>query len=152
MVLLDPVAQVSTFPDRDRFQPAPGTILQSICRVAGSDRSLLSNVIESSSIVDLCPAMTAVVCRLAAFTSRRILIQGSGAHAELSPSSNLTVVPPHKKNNNRNAEACVAALHAYLSGGAGQHARQAGSFQKLLVDPGSQGRDERRQSTVGLSS
>lgn len=37
VVLLDPVVQVSTFPDRDRFQPAPGTILQSICRVAGSD-------------------------------------------------------------------------------------------------------------------
>ncbi len=37
VVLLDPVVQVSTFPDRDRFQPASGTILQSICHIAGSD-------------------------------------------------------------------------------------------------------------------
>ncbi|WP_394889859.1 XopAD/skwp family type III secretion system effector [Mesorhizobium sp. AaZ16] len=53
--------------------------------------------------------------------------------------ANLTVVPPHRRNNNRNAEACVAALHAYLSGGAGPDARQAGSFQELPVAPSSQG-------------
>ncbi|MCP3460288.1 XopAD/skwp family type III secretion system effector [Bradyrhizobium sp. CCGUVB23] len=28
--------------------------------------------------------------------------------------ADLTVVPPHKRNNNKNADACVEALHAYL--------------------------------------
>ncbi|WP_225119119.1 XopAD/skwp family type III secretion system effector [Bradyrhizobium sp. BRP22] len=47
--------------------------------------------------------------------------------------ANVTIVPPHKRNNNKNAEACVAAVHAYLSGGAGLGAQQAGSVQKLAV-------------------
>ncbi len=47
--------------------------------------------------------------------------------------ANLTVVPPHKRNNNKNAQECVAALHAYLTGGAGQAARQVGSVQELAV-------------------
>ncbi|EHK54658.1 hypothetical protein MAXJ12_23902 [Mesorhizobium alhagi CCNWXJ12-2] len=66
--------------------------------------------------------------------------------------ANLTVVPPHKRNNNRNAEACVAALHGYLSGGAGQGARQAGSFQELPAAPSSQGAGCATTVKVGLSS
>ncbi|WP_282595025.1 shikimate kinase [Mesorhizobium amorphae] len=62
------------------------------------------------------------------------IVQGRTPHYR---QANLTDVPPHKRNNNRNAEACVATLHAYLSGGAGQGARQVGSFQELPVAPSS---------------
>jgi hypothetical protein len=37
MILLNPVVQVLALADPDRFQPAPGAVLQSMCRVAGND-------------------------------------------------------------------------------------------------------------------
>ncbi|MCP3475787.1 Ulp1 family isopeptidase [Bradyrhizobium sp. CCGUVB1N3] len=45
--------------------------------------------------------------------------------------ADITVVPPHKRNDNKNADACVTALHGYLCGGAGEEALLASSFQGL---------------------
>ena len=38
MTLVKYIRQVLTFPDRNRLQLTPGTILQAMCRVAGNDR------------------------------------------------------------------------------------------------------------------
>ncbi|WP_024520499.1 XopAD/skwp family type III secretion system effector [Bradyrhizobium sp. Tv2a-2] len=45
--------------------------------------------------------------------------------------ADITVVPPHKRNDNKNADLCVTALHGYLYGGAGENARQSNSVDEL---------------------